>query len=389
MKLLELFNHKLLEYNKNFLIKTYGDKINNIVSKKEIDINNIEELLNKLDNFIKKNYDANTAKILDPYIKWIIDRYSKNSIENFNTITKQVIDDLLIYDKIKKSKKLPQNIPDDINQIKSSDQLKNIVNKIFNIKTKREKRKDEEKYLINNNLAEIIYEDSRTKFVKINSYTAGCFYGIGTKWCISTTDEENKGKSYFDYYSKKGDLYVIIDKNKSKKYLVSFAAKKIRDEKDSPIDIEEFKSENFYDKFLEFFKKEIFKYNYIELLPSNFETLYSDYYLRKFIERSFFSKSNIVHDINIINNFVDNIKKINEKEASLKILKKFSDIFENYIKNKNNQEIFNIYNYYGEFLKKLIDENIEIPNKLKNLSKEILKYYDLKFVPKYFLNIFD
>lgn len=393
MKLLELFNQKLLEYNRNYLLRTYGDKINKIVLEKEDSIKNVDEFLNELDNFIRKNYDSNTIKILDPYIKWIVDRYSKNNIRNLDEIKKSVLNDLIIFDKIKKSQKNSENMPKDINQIKSSDHLKEIVSKLSSIKTKREKYKEKEKYLIDNDLAEIIYDDPKVKFIKIKDFSASCFYGVGTRWCVSMTDANNKerGKSYFDYYIDKGDLYVIIDKINSKKYLTSFYFKKTRDENDLPVDLEKFKEENpyLYNKFLDLFKTELIKHEYIEMLPSNFEILNNDHYLKTLIKRSFFSENNIKYDTDPTEIFLkdlDNIGKENSKNLE-KILNKFSDILSEYISDKNNQEIFNIHNYYVYFLKRLSEKNIKIPEKLKKLSENILKYYDEKLVPKIYFKI--
>ena len=55
-----------------------------------------------------------------------------------------------------------------------------------------------------------LYEDDRWLLVKPNTYEGSCYYGSATKWCTASKD----APSHFESYSKKGNLFYIIDKSK-------------------------------------------------------------------------------------------------------------------------------------------------------------------------------
>ena len=54
-----------------------------------------------------------------------------------------------------------------------------------------------------------LYEDNRWLLVKPNTYEGSCYYGSSTKWCTATKDNT----THFEDYSKRGNLYYIIDKS--------------------------------------------------------------------------------------------------------------------------------------------------------------------------------
>ena len=65
----------------------------------------------------------------------------------------------------------------------------------------------------------IIDETDDYLIVVPESHGASCFYGANTKWCIS-----GKTSDHWDSYYKAGvKVYVIIDKNKNKKYAIAVA----------------------------------------------------------------------------------------------------------------------------------------------------------------------
>ena len=57
--------------------------------------------------------------------------------------------------------------------------------------------------------SEVVYEDDRFKVVVPKSHTASCYYGAGTKWCTSSTDND----THFTNYDKAGKLFYILDKS--------------------------------------------------------------------------------------------------------------------------------------------------------------------------------
>ena len=53
-----------------------------------------------------------------------------------------------------------------------------------------------------------IYEDNDYLLLLLKNKEASCYYGKGTKWCISSTESEN----YFDKYDQDTNLYVLFNK---------------------------------------------------------------------------------------------------------------------------------------------------------------------------------
>jgi len=55
-----------------------------------------------------------------------------------------------------------------------------------------------------------LYEDDRWLVISPKSWEASCYYGAGTKWCITMKDNP----SYWNRYSKNASFFFIIDKTK-------------------------------------------------------------------------------------------------------------------------------------------------------------------------------
>jgi hypothetical protein len=69
---------------------------------------------------------------------------------------------------------------------------------------KREQKKKAKKQSIK------IYEDDRWLVISPKSWEASCYYGAGTKWCITMKNNS----SYWNKYSKNASFFFIIDKTK-------------------------------------------------------------------------------------------------------------------------------------------------------------------------------
>lgn len=69
---------------------------------------------------------------------------------------------------------------------------------------KREQKKKAKKQSIR------IYEDDRWLVISPKSWQASCYYGAGTKWCVTMKDNS----SYWNRYSKNASFFFIIDKTK-------------------------------------------------------------------------------------------------------------------------------------------------------------------------------
>jgi len=109
----------------------------------------------------------------------------------------------------------------DINQYSIQD-LRSALKLASDVKTKSEERRESKSG------AEKIFENDKATVFKINDRQASCFYGAGTRWCISA-----KQQNMFDWYHKNNHMYFIIPKNgkkdaqgRSEKYAVQ-AGKKL------------------------------------------------------------------------------------------------------------------------------------------------------------------
>ena len=89
--------------------------------------------------------------------------------------------------------------------------------------------------------AQKVFENNNWVVYIPKTYEASCKLGRGTNWCTATTENDN----YYKEYTKKGKLYININKNDpSKKYQFHFRTKSYMDSKDNPINIVEFFVEN-------------------------------------------------------------------------------------------------------------------------------------------------
>jgi hypothetical protein len=85
----------------------------------------------------------------------------------------------------------------DINNYDSLDSLEQAISKHEN-KLRREVKKIEG--------ADVIYEDDRFSVILPLNYKSSCYYGSGTKWCVTSSE------SYFDRYNGDGKVFFVIDK---------------------------------------------------------------------------------------------------------------------------------------------------------------------------------
>lgn len=92
-----------------------------------------------------------------------------------------------------------QNVLDekDINNYDSLDSLEQAISKHEN-KLRREVKKIEG--------ADVVYEDDRFSVILPLNYKSSCYYGSGTKWCVTSSE------SYFDRYNGDGKVFFVIDK---------------------------------------------------------------------------------------------------------------------------------------------------------------------------------
>lgn len=84
--------------------------------------------------------------------------------------------------------------------------------------------------------AEKIYNSANYLILVPKTVEASCAYGRGTRWCTASTGSYN----YFNQYSQKGPLYIIIDKKVNEKYQFHFQTEQYMNADDSQVDLKEF-----------------------------------------------------------------------------------------------------------------------------------------------------
>jgi hypothetical protein len=101
----------------------------------------------------------------------------------------------------------------DINTYKSLFDLQKALDEAEKVKDKKEQEKIHKAKMRED--ADRIYQDKTTLVVRPQSEGASCYYGQGTKWCISATDSQN----YWNKYTEEDGaiFFFILDKEVAKR----------------------------------------------------------------------------------------------------------------------------------------------------------------------------
>ena len=102
-----------------------------------------------------------------------------------------------------------------------------------------EEEKKQKEVQIKDVETEHIFENDKVKIIHPLTKESAQKYGAHTHWCTA-----GKCQNMFDYYNKKGPLYIIITKADNEKYQFHFPTENFMDKDDKPIDLFEF-----FDKF--------------------------------------------------------------------------------------------------------------------------------------------
>ncbi|MCS7317738.1 MAG: hypothetical protein NZZ41_05455 [Candidatus Dojkabacteria bacterium] len=220
----------LLEYNLQNLLSLFSEKYNSVQQKDHSnEYESLEEFIKSIEEPLRRE---NKFQFIDPYMKWIVQRYVTDNLGLYEDITSKVIPGLLKYDSLKRKNKLKPNHKD-ISQIKNIHQLLDILDEYKEEKTdsrsEEEKRIEQEFY--SSGEAELIYDSSQVKVVVPKTEKASCYFGRNTRWCTTATKYTN----FFDTYNKKGPLYIVLIKKENKRYQFHFATDQFRDEQDKSI----------------------------------------------------------------------------------------------------------------------------------------------------------
>lgn len=158
--------------------------------KKYPDVNN------ELFNYYVDNDPSGNQKYLD----WLLKRTPERLINKVYTTTRYILEKLKLFHDKNQMFKIK-----DINQYKGFNDLitavRDVEEKLVRKQIKQQAKQQKD----------VIYKDDRWLVVSPHTWEASCYYGAGTKWCITSTDDT----AYWNRYSKNSTFFFIIDKTKT------------------------------------------------------------------------------------------------------------------------------------------------------------------------------
>ena len=112
-------------------------------------------------------------------------------------------------DKIEKFHKWNQRLPKfgfskDINSYKDYESLRDAINKLDDEETQAQKRGEEKKAAFSE--AHVIDDTEDYFIVRPTTTESSCFFGKGTRWCISA----EKSNNYFNSYTSEGKMFYFV-----------------------------------------------------------------------------------------------------------------------------------------------------------------------------------
>jgi hypothetical protein len=188
------------------------------------------------------------------FVKWILKLYSNNAWKLGDIFeTKDLLSKFIKY-----KSKLPLE-KKDINRYNSVSELYSLIRTLEGqgVKTQSEVKREG---------AEVVYEDGEWKIVIPHTEEASCIYGAHTKWCTAGREH-----NMFNYYNKRGPLYININKVTGDKYQFHFESGSFMDAEDEEISPKEI---GLSDGALEYYKsigkEPYFIYDYIGEFSNGF-----------------------------------------------------------------------------------------------------------------------
>jgi hypothetical protein len=163
------------------------------------------------------------------FLQWLIKLYMNGALRLEDAY--KVSEPLVLFGKFKS--KLP-NERRDINRYKSIQELFVVVEPFEHQETKGQQDKAFAKIMHEKPNADMIYNDKDLKVVIPLNKKASCYHGVNTKWCTAAAED---GNNLFDYYNRKGSMYIILHKPSNRRWQLHFETSQYMDEKDSHIDL--------------------------------------------------------------------------------------------------------------------------------------------------------
>ena len=178
----------------------------------------------------------NEGTILLPNTKWVLGLYKKNPQETRRNL--QFLNHengsgcFQKFDRLKALNILTGRNAD-LNAYSSIQDLRDVTDR-FSIEdlmgdnTERKKRLMRPEFIEARNNIKRLYEDDRWLVITPLSYEASVFWGDRTDWCTAYKDSRH----YYEDYTRRGPLYINIDKRYGDKYQFHFPSKSFMDQSD-------------------------------------------------------------------------------------------------------------------------------------------------------------
>jgi hypothetical protein len=166
------------------------------------------------------SYNQGKVVKVGNFVKWILKLYQNNAWKSGDSYeTKDLLSKFIKY-----KSKLPIE-KRDINRYNSIRDLYSLIQTLENDGIKSQKD-------IKREGAEVVYEDSEWKIVIPHTKKASCIYGAHTKWCTA-----GRSGNMFEYYNKRGPLYININNQTGDKYQFHFESGSFMDAEDEKISL--------------------------------------------------------------------------------------------------------------------------------------------------------
>lgn len=179
---LEQISNLLLEGRKEDIIKKYGDED--------------QEIIETINYFSGEDPSGNNK-----YLEWMTKNWlGLGKDKNYAPLDYEVVEVIKLF-----HRNIQRIQNKDINSY-SYRELKKVVKKAEKQREEKELEKEAKKQ------KKVIYEDDKWLVISPKSWKASCYYGAGTKWCVTSKNTD----SHWNNYTRKATFFFVIDKEKNK-----------------------------------------------------------------------------------------------------------------------------------------------------------------------------
>ena len=240
--LVELHNLRvqLLESRIDFLKKKFVPLLDKLAEEPDFiddewrdDVQNLpgEIIGEKLFNYISE-FDPDRTK---SNLQWLLMLITSKR-EKFEDLTDETRELLNVFARVKRHLPVPQR---DIMKYKWQGELYRVLQPFENnvpvSQRQIDRMQEEEMY----KQAKVLLNDNAYRILIPLTKEASQYFGVNTRWCTA-----GRSTNYFESYSAKGPLYIILDKANNRRWQFHFESGQFMDEADTPINIDAFIKEH-------------------------------------------------------------------------------------------------------------------------------------------------